>query len=334
MSGEVESFATTRIGEGVGMTSILVRIALHYSGESGVAPTTVVAKFATDDPAQRPMLDSLQVYAREVRFYRELSHDTPFRVPFCHTAQQATDSSDFVLILEDVGALTNIDQLVGCTWEQSCQAVRTIAPFHAQWWESDRLDDLSTTFPPLSLDGYKMLLPYLFTTGWEFTKTLVPELVSPELHAFAEQWPTFIGTLLDEVATPRTLCHGDWRADNLLIDGENLAALDFQILGIGSGLYDIAYFTSQSMTAEVRTGRDRELIDIYVAAVAEHGITIDPELAWRQYRQALMFCLIYPVNLMGGYEAADPRGQELLRTLLSRSAAAILDTNANEAIPL
>lgn len=149
---------------------------------------------------------------------------------------------------------------------------------------------------------------------------------------FAEQWGAYCPAILDDIAQPRTLCHGDWRADNLFMDGNKMAALDFQILGIGSGLYDVAYFTSQSMEPSVRAGRDRELIAHYVEALKTHGVSIDLEVAWRQYRQALMFCFLYPVNLMSGYEAMDPRGQQLMRTLLARSAAAVEDTHAIEAL--
>ena len=335
----VESFQTERIGEGVGMTSYLYRVHLTYEAASGAmqhaegsAPETVIVKFATDDPTTRSMIDSLSLYQREVRFYAELSEGNAFRIPFCYLAQQATNSTDFVLVLEDVGALSALDQLVGCTWEQSVLAVRTVAGFHAKWWEHASLDGLSETFPPLSLPGYKVMLPYLFGVGLEFLKTLLPELISPTIATFAEQWGAHCPTILDDIAEPRTLCHGDWRADNLFLDGDNMAALDFQILGIGSGLYDVAYFTSQSMEPSVRAGRDKELITHYVEALQTHGVTIDLELAWRQYREALMFCFLYPVNLMSGYEAMDPRGQQLMRTLLVRSAAAIEDTHAIEAL--
>jgi Ecdysteroid kinase-like family len=335
----VASFRAERIGEGVGMTSYLYRLHLTYEGSptvkhgEGSAPATVIVKFATDDPTTRSMIDSLSLYQREVRFYAELSEGNPFRIPFCYLAQQATDSTDFILVLEDVGALSAIDQLIGCTWEQSVLAVQTVAGFHAKWWEHASLDGLSETFPPLSLPGYKVMLPYLFGVGLEFLKTLLPELISPSIDTFAEQWGTYCPAILDAIAEPKTLCHGDWRADNLFIDGDNMAALDFQILGIGSGLYDVAYFTSQSMEPSVRAGRDRELIALYVAALQSHGVSIDLEVAWRQYRQALMFCFIYPVNLMSGYETMDPRGQELMRTILIRSAAAVEDTHAIEALP-
>jgi hypothetical protein len=141
----VASFQAERIGEGVGMTSYLYRIHLTYEVPAsrtvehapGSAPATVIVKFATDDPTTRSMIDSLSLYQREVRFYAELSEGNPFRIPFCYLAQQATNSTDFVLVLEDVGALSAIDQLVGCTWEQSVLAVQTVAAFHAKWWEHE-----------------------------------------------------------------------------------------------------------------------------------------------------------------------------------------------------
>ena len=55
---EVTSVSTERIGEGVGILSILQRVTPAYSGATK-APKSVVVKYPTDDPTQRFTADAL-----------------------------------------------------------------------------------------------------------------------------------------------------------------------------------------------------------------------------------------------------------------------------------
>ena len=49
-------------------------------------------------------------------------------------------------------------------------------------------------------------------------------------------------------AEPTTMIHGDFRADNLFFEADgSVAAVDFQLIGTGRGVYDLAYFVTQSL---------------------------------------------------------------------------------------
>ena len=326
----VEQFA-----QGSGLLSELFRLTITADGAGADVPATLVLKLPTADPAMRGVADALGFDARELRFDRELAPTAPFATARCHAAIDTDDSTDFVLVLEDLAHLRPLDQVVGCSWDQALAVLDRLVDFHAQWWDHERLPDLRTTFLPVHNDMYVAVLPLLYEPGWAVVKEVAEDLLTPELRAFGERWTELCGPMLAEVTEPTTLIHGDWRSDNLFLDEAHaeLTVIDFQIVGTGSGLSDLGYFVSQSLEPEVSRGRGREICDEYVARLGARGITVDPEEAWRQYRLALCFCLTYPVSSFQAWDGLPERGRDLVRSMLRRSIAAIADTDALEVLP-
>ncbi len=320
------------LGEGVGILSILSRVTPTYDG--GTGPATIVVKVATDEPTQRATADILGLYAHEIGFYNDLAATAPFRVPACHLAVQATDSTEFTLVMEDLGHLTDIDQVEGATFETALDAMDTLARFHAVWWEHDDLPSMQATYPSIDNDLYRAALPGVFDGGWDNCKAAVGDDFDPRIVAFGDRWGELVPFFLETIGrSPATLLHGDFRSDNLLLDGDEICVIDFQIMGQGTGLYDVAYFCAQSLTPEVRAGRDRELIDRYIATLAENGVELDRDVAWDLYRIVALHCFIYGVSTFQSYDEQPERGQQLIMAILLRSAASILDTDALDLLP-
>ncbi|MDH3346259.1 MAG: DUF1679 domain-containing protein, partial [Kiritimatiellaceae bacterium] len=63
----------------------------------------------------------------------------------------------------------------------------------------------------------------------------------------------------------QTLVHGDAKLANFCFsqDGENVAAVDFQYVGGGCGMKDVAYFISSCLDEEQSAAREGELLDYY-----------------------------------------------------------------------
>ena len=79
--------------------------------------------------------------------------------------------------------------------------------------------------------------------------------------------------LFSDYATPfPCVTHGDFRTDNLLIDACDgavaLAVVDWQTVGVGSPLLDVAYFLTTSLTPEDCARHEFELLDYYLAKTA------------------------------------------------------------------
>ena len=118
----------------------------------------------------------------------------------------------------------------------------------------------------------------------------------------------------------------------MMFDGDEPVVIDYQICGTGSGIYDVGYFISQSITTEVRRGHDRELVNLYLDRLETHGITIDRDEMWRQYLVVIVFCVNYGVTTFGGFAEQNERGQQLLQEMLLRALYCVADNDALKVI--
>ena len=233
---------------GAGLLSQLYRATMTYDG--GAGPPTVIVKFPIDHPNQRHIADSLGFYPREIRFYTEVAPVSKVGVPKVHAALMAEDSTDFVVVMEEMHDCITVDQRDGASWEQAMASVDAMAALHASWHESPDLESLMDTFPPMLNPGYLHGLPPVFQHGWPFAQEHAGDLLTPELVAFGDRYCELLEYMLTTANTPRTFVHGDWRLDNLFFTPDGVTVIDFQISGIASGVYDLAYFVSQSITPD------------------------------------------------------------------------------------
>jgi hypothetical protein len=316
-----------RIGEGIGILSILQRVIPTYSGTTQ-APKSFVLKYPTDDPTQRFTADALVLYIRELTFYKECAQDAPFRTPHCYGQAILSDSTDFTIAMEDISHLRGLNQLDGVSLEDSKVLLNSLADFHAMWWNSPKLDEYQDRFQPLANPTYNAVLPMLWEGGWPVVEQYGKDVVPESVAHIGQMWAGKVPWMLDNLMWPRTLCHGDFRADNLMFDGDMPTAIDFQIVGTGSGIYDVGYFISQSIDSKVRKGHDQELVDTYLDRLEWHGITIDRDEMWRQYLITICFCVTYGVTVFQGYTEQNERGQQLVRHMLGRALECVVDNNA------
>jgi aminoglycoside/choline kinase family phosphotransferase len=327
----VSAAIATRMGAGEGMASLLWRVALTYA-QPADAPTSVIVKLATDDPHRLFIMQSAKFYAREVRFYTELAADSPVRVPPCLHAAIDPETSLFILVLEDVGQLRHVDQVVGCGFDDAVQALRTLAKFQARWWGTDHTD-LAETFIPMN-DGFnQFVVPMLHAQNWPAARDVRPDLWPADVCEFLDGFAAKVPQILDGLMGPNTLNHNDYRVDNLLWDGDEIVVLDFQMSSIASGLVDFAYFVGQSVPKEVRKARFDDLLDTYLSELAANGVELDRDTAIDRYRRALVFGFMWPLGLMSGYETLDPRGRELAEVMLDRHLSAVADCDALSLYP-
>ena len=193
------------------------------------------------ETVHRRSADALGMYGREVAFYRDLAGVVPLRTPRLHLAEAAEVSTDFVLVVEDLGGLAPADQLAGIGLLQAEAAVDAVARLHAWCWEDGaRLDALCDRFPPLRNETTSAMYPSYFNAGWASYLEHVEHEPSAVLALVAERWPAALPWLLNGLAAPSTLCHGDYRADNLFFEADgSMVAVDFQLVHQGCGISDV-----------------------------------------------------------------------------------------------
>ena len=84
-----------------------------------------------------------------------------------------------------------------------------------------------------------------------------------------------------------TLVHGDPHLGNLFVDGADptrTGFLDWAVISRAPGIRDVAYVLSASTPTELRRTHEQALLSRYREVLAEHGITLDADTAWEQYR--------------------------------------------------
>jgi hypothetical protein len=332
LNGDAEVTVTSAEPLTIGTAFATKMYRLVLDGPDG-APASLVLKLPVDSEI-RGLLDGIGAYVREVTFYSELADQVPVRVPKPYVAELTEGSTDFVLAIEDLSGLEPADQLAGLTLEQAGTAVDNLARFHASSWESERLDELADRFPPLDSPmgrGVHEQFGQFVGMVWPTAREL--PVVADEVKEFGDRFPSLIPVFIERLAKPRTIVHGELRADNLFLTPDGgLLMIDFQTVAQEAGIVDVAYLLSQSLSPDVRQGRDEELVRRYQAGLERAGIEgYSADQAWEQYRVAVAFNLLLPVLAFSQYEQTDERGKQLLVEMLRRASDAIV---ANESLAL
>jgi aminoglycoside phosphotransferase (APT) family kinase protein len=167
-----------------------------------------------------------------------------------------------------------------------------------------------------------------FVRSWPMCRALAGDRIPNELLAVGDRWATDGPNLVRRLAAPATLCHGDFRVDNLRFDGDEVIAFDWQLLTVANGVTDLAYFMSQSVRTPARRGTDRDILDLYLNRLAARGIDYDPIDAWEVYRTAVLAMFIFPVTLYGGFDDLPPLGQRTAAAMLDRALTTIDELEA------
>ena len=314
------------IGVGVGVSSAVYRSHLTGTG----CPSTVIIKMPALDPNAVFTSTVLRMYIREVKFFKTLAKDVPFRVSTSYYGDVNEETSQFAMVVEDLGKLRAIDQVKGMSIVDARVAIDGLAAMHAKWWgKGDALSENGTTIS-LGDPIYPAVVPMVYAEGWE---KCTKEIKMPD--ALMQVGPKFgenVAPLLASLAKgPNTLAHGDFRADNMFFgDNNELAVLDFQLIGTGIGAYDLAYFITQSISAEDASKYERELFDRWVDGLLAGGAPrdmVDKQALWQHYRSAALFCLAYPIIASRGMDLSDQRSFELVDCMNTRFDRAVRELN-------
>lgn len=288
-------------------------------------PGTMVVKLPVTGE-NRPMLDAINAYGRELLFYRDVAPHLPVRTPKMYAAQQATDSTDFVLALEDLTDCKGVDQIEGLSLAQAEAAVDGLAAFHGwSWGKPDVLGPFDDSFWPLTSEtGQALQYQYgqLFTHGWTLRRDALAGMLDPAVVAIGDRYTDLQPTLVAELAEPRSVTHGELRADNLFFDGDGRPVFfDFQTAQQECGIRELAYLLCTSMPPELLGQHESTLIERYLDGLKAEDYPL--ERACEQYRMSTTYNLLWPVMALIRYEGASDRGKLTLDDMITKLGAAI-----------
>jgi hypothetical protein len=315
---------------GTGQVSDSLRLRLTYDGpERG--PESIVAKLPAADPTSRATGLAMRNYECEVRFYQELAGDLPVRTPRCLHADIDVATGDFVLLLEDLAPAEQGDQLAGCDVERAALAIAELPKLHAPRWGDPALAGIEWLHRDPEA-GRIALLELLPTLHAGFRERYADALDPDAATALDALFPRLGAYLAARPGEPATVVHGDYRLDNLLFGGHGggvpVAVVDWQTVGHGAALHDVAYFLGAGLQVEDRRAHEEALVRDYHARLLAAGVEgFGWDDCWLGYRRGTWSGLVMAVAASMLVEQTA-RGDEMFLTMASRHSRHALDLEA------
>lgn len=249
----VEKVSAETIGDGEGFMGVIARLSLHFEGDPGKAPHSLIVKLPTQSLDNRVMGEMLGAYWREIHFYEELASEVPVRVPALYysalTPDTMREKSDdvvrvldrfpgwlvarlngltrwlvkrnahrYVLLIEDLAPARVGDQLRGGAPEACEPVLRAAAAMHARYWNDGALGD---RFWLARQTAGARMRQRIFRQAAPRFRARYPELMAsadPNGPAAIVDWLEANGMVLSlalHAEAPQTLLHCDFRLDNV-----------------------------------------------------------------------------------------------------------------------
>jgi thiamine kinase-like enzyme len=285
------------IGSFVKLRSHTFRLRLEYEGTAGGAPSSVILKMGHLDSDGR----SSYANAHEIAFYRDIAPALPARVvPRCFEAVEATDTSAWHLLLED---LTD-SHFIATEWPlppaaAQCESiVQAWARFHAAWWDDPRLGAVAGSWPDADWEQY---LPGFAEQFARFNHRFA-EVLSSERRELYERLVDRAPRLLARYRSRRnlTLIHGDAHWWNCFVPqhgGDNVRLIDWENWSSDIAATDIAYMMAMLWYPDRRRRMERPLLDCYHAELLANGLRgYDRQALDHDYRLSVLLLILRPLG--------------------------------------
>lgn len=285
-------------------------------------PLSVIAKVPSIDEVSRSTARLQHLYEREVSFYQFLASNVTIRTPACFYAQR-DDDDNFILILEDLSPASPSDQFAGLSIDDAKAGLVELAGLHGPTHRRSELHaaawlrGVSDELRPL----YDVVVPLLFDQFLLRYGSQLSEEVSSMVRTLKDRLALF-----SDYATPHPcVTHGDFRTDNLLIDAQSgvvpLAVVDWQTVGVGSPLLDVAYFLTTSLSTDDCAALEDELLAYYLAQLADTGVSIPLDVARREFARYTLQPIVMLVAASVIVEQTA-RGDEMFLAMITRGVVA------------
>jgi hypothetical protein len=321
-SARVVGVAATPLG--TGQMADTYRLRLSYEPAQAGPPTCVV-KLTAASPASRTAAKVTRAYEVEARFYQHLAPKLPVHSPRCYLSRFDETSRAFTLLLEDVSSGRVADQVEGCDPADVERGVDQLAALHGPLWADPALESLSW-LPRHDGPDATWMASLVRTVYARFIRRFGDRLM-PEVITLLDAFVPKVEQYLRDRPGPRTVVHGDFRADNLVIGTDRITVLDWQTAAHEPATTDLSYFLGASVDVERRRDMEQNLVRRYVDAVSRYGVTLSVEDCWRDYRRYAMGGLL--MSIIGStLVVRTDRGEDMFATMTNRHGIHAIDLDS------
>ena len=318
----VTAVAATPVG--TGQVSDSYRLALAYDGPADL-PSTIIAKVPAADAASRTAARVFRTYEIEASFYSQLAPGLPVALAKCYYAAHDPEPDEYVVLLEDLAPALPGDQLAGLHPDDAEAAIRELAALHAAGWDSTELAAL----PWLNRsgpDGAAVLAAALTDLYPRFRERYAGRL-EPGTLSLIEDFLPKVSRYLTASDEPRTIVHGDFRADNILFGTTRPVVLDWQTASFGPGTADLAYFLASSLPVAARRQYEEALVRRYHLALTSRGAALSWHDCWTGYRRHAFGGIVMDI-IAAMMVRQTERGDAMFAAMARRHARHALDLDA------
>jgi len=274
----------------------------RFRVEGGSVASVIVKHVNPPSAAEHPRGWNTRVsHQRKLRSYRVESHwythqgqhcDAAWRIPQCYALEQHGD--ECLILLEDLhqaGFSHRLQQVD----EAALQAgVRWLAHFHARFIGTSR-------------EG-------LWPQGSYWQLDARPDEWQAMPEGELKRQAAHIAERLKKAEFP-TLIHGDAKLANFCFsaDHQQVAAVDFQYVGGGCGMQDLAYFISKCFDEHASEQREAEILNNYFAelatAINHYQPALNPELVEAAWRPLFALARADYYRFLSGWSLGGPCGK-------------------------
>ncbi|MBE7195973.1 MAG: aminoglycoside phosphotransferase family protein, partial [Gordonia polyisoprenivorans] len=257
---------------GSGALADTFRLALTWK-EADSGPSSVIVKQPARDSTASTTAASLGAYEREIRFYTELAPRTAVRIPrLLGVAGRGAEGLANTLVLEDLSENHRPGDQLGETSHRDVRRARTqLALLQAPFWSDPATRELDWLHRRIGVP-----IPGIvgrMNESWDFARRdfaagfpLQQRLCIDRFVSDAEIWAA-------NPFGPCSLVHHDFRVDNVLFSDSDVVVIDWQTIGWGPAMFDVAYLLGTSMEPESRRAVERDEVSAHLRELSGLGIS-------------------------------------------------------------
>lgn len=284
--------------------SHVYRLRLSYEDDAEGQPATLFLK--TRHLEKR---DGTATYGHhEVVFYGKVAPAAPAEILVrCHDAHWNETTGDWHLLLEDLKETHAAPSQwpLPPTLADSKTIVRTLARFHAAWWDHPQLgSSIGTWGRPAEAPSFQKRM----TEAVVRLADALGDRLSREWRAFYERLIDRIEPLSARYHSHRnmTIVHGDAHVWNCFLPKPGIVGtpklFDWDTWRIDCATDDLAYQMALHWYPDLRRLRETHLLDVYHAELLARGVTgYDRRALQDDYRLSVLWTTMTPVWQHAGH---------------------------------
>ncbi len=316
---------------GTGQMSRNARFILRWPNGDG--RRSVVVKLPSAELPTRELAFTHNLYRNECEFYRSIASLVDIAVPDSLAVHLDIEGCDFAIVLEDMSSSEQGDHFSEPTEVQLALAVEQAVALHVPLWGQTERSECD--FMRNDRDDRAEMMQGLLSAFLPTVFERLGDRLDPEVADLLHQFEAVAGLWSKMHSRPMTLVHGDFRADNFMFGTDASAppmtTVDWQTLGLGLGVTDIAYLIGGSLEPARRREVEDKLLESYLMQLRQHGVVYDSQQCRDDYALAALHGLQIAVTATTVAKQTE-RGDALFTLMLNRHGRHALDIGSLDVV--